>query len=165
MQTDLASAAQARAARRPQPRTAVERMAPYSPPTAGRQGKLRLDFNENTAGCSPRVLQALKRLATRERLAIYPEYGEAREKLAAFFGIGPGQLLFTNGTDEAIQVLVNTYVDGGASVLLLAPPMPCTGSTPKSPEPGSSRSHTGPPISLFRWTNCSIRSRRRRAPY
>jgi histidinol-phosphate aminotransferase len=121
MQTDLAAATQASAARRPQPRAAVERMAPYSPPTAGRQGKLRLDFNENTSGCSPRVLQVLKRLATRERLAVYPEYGEAREKLAAFFGMRPGELLFTNGTDEAIQVLVNTYVDGDASVLLLAP--------------------------------------------
>ncbi len=45
------------------PRRAVAQMAPYSPPTAGRAGKLRLDFNENTVGCSPRVLAALKRLA------------------------------------------------------------------------------------------------------
>jgi histidinol-phosphate aminotransferase len=35
-------------------------MAPYSPPTAGRAGKLRLDFNENTVGCSPRVIEFLK---------------------------------------------------------------------------------------------------------
>ena len=35
-------------------------MAPYSPPTAGRAGKLRLDFNENTVGCSPRVIEALR---------------------------------------------------------------------------------------------------------
>lgn len=103
------------------PREAVERMAPYSPPTAGREGKLRLDFNENTVGCSPRVLQALKRFTTRERLAVYPEYGEARQKLAAFFGIPESELLFTNGTDEAIQVVVNTYIDDGAPVLLLKP--------------------------------------------
>ena len=101
------------------PRAAVEKMAPYSPPTAGREGKLRLDFNENTVGCSPRVLRALKRCTTRERLAVYPEYGQAREKLAAFFGVSPPELLLTNGTDEAIQVLVNTYVDDGAPVLLL----------------------------------------------
>ena len=35
-------------------------MAPYSPPTGGRAGKLRLDFNENTVGCSPRVIDALQ---------------------------------------------------------------------------------------------------------
>jgi len=103
------------------PRRAVERMAPYSPPTAGRAGKLRLDFNENTIGCSPRVLGALKRLVSRETLAVYPEYGEAREKLSAFFGVAPSRLLFTNGTDEAIQVVINTYVDGGGRVLLLKP--------------------------------------------
>jgi len=42
------------------PRPAVLAMAPYSPPTGGRAGKLRLDFNENTVGCSPRVIEALK---------------------------------------------------------------------------------------------------------
>ncbi len=103
------------------PRPAVDRMAAYSPPTAGRAGKLRLDFNENTVGCSPRVLSALKRQVTREALAVYPEYGEAREKIAAFFGVPPQQLLFTNGTDEAIQVLLNTYVDDRDRVLVLDP--------------------------------------------
>lgn len=44
----------------PEPREAVKRMAPYSPPTAGREGKLRLDFNENTVGCSPAVIEFLK---------------------------------------------------------------------------------------------------------
>jgi histidinol-phosphate aminotransferase len=102
------------------PRRAVQAMAPYSPPTAGRAGKLRLDFNENTAGCSPRVLRALKRVS-REALAVYPEYGEARRKLAGFFGVAAEELLFTNGTDEAIQVLVNTYVDDGDRVVVLAP--------------------------------------------
>ncbi len=42
------------------PRPAVIAMAPYSPPTGGRAGKLRLDFNENTVGCSPRVIEAIR---------------------------------------------------------------------------------------------------------
>jgi histidinol-phosphate aminotransferase len=103
------------------PRNAVARMAPYAPPTAGREGKLRLDFNENTAGCSPQVLRMVKRALSREKLAVYPEYGETRQRIAAFFGVPAGQLLFTNGTDEAIQVLVNTYVEAGDRVLLPAP--------------------------------------------
>ena len=36
-------------------RKAVENLREYHPPLAGRDG-LRLDFNENTEGCSPRVL-------------------------------------------------------------------------------------------------------------
>ncbi len=33
----------------------------------------------------------------------------------------PEQFLFTNGTDEAIQVFINTYVDAGQEVVLLRP--------------------------------------------
>ncbi len=105
----------------PGPRQAVLRMAPYSPPTAGRQGKLRLDFNENTVGCSPRVIEYLRERLSADALAVYPEYGEARRELAAFFGVAPEELLLTNGTDEAIQLLVNTYVDAGQEVCLLRP--------------------------------------------
>jgi histidinol-phosphate aminotransferase len=103
------------------PRRAVAEMAPYSPPTAGRAGKLRLDFNENTVGASPRVVEFLLERLSEDGLAVYPEYDEVRPKLAAFFGVEKDQLLLTNGTDEAIQVLVNTYVDDGDDVLLLRP--------------------------------------------
>ncbi len=96
-------------------------MAPYSPPTGGRQGKLRLDFNENTVGSSPSVVEFLKQHLSEEGLAVYPEYNDARSEIAAFFNVTPEQLVLTNGTDEAIQLLVNTYVDSGAGVLLLKP--------------------------------------------
>jgi len=96
-------------------------MAPYSPPTAGRAGKLRLDFNENTVGCSPRVIAALKERLSAESLAVYPEYGEAKAAIAEYFRVRPEQFVFTNGTDEAIQAFINTYVDAGQEVLLLKP--------------------------------------------
>src|SRR5262249_41500227 len=38
-----------------------------------------------------------------------------------YFRVPPEQLLFTNGTDEAIQVFINTYVDAGQEVLILRP--------------------------------------------
>jgi histidinol-phosphate aminotransferase len=103
------------------PRPAVRKMAPYSPPTGGRAGKLRLDFNENTVGCSPRVIDFLREKLTAEALPVYPEYVEAMGELAAFFGVATEEFLLTNGTDEAIQVLINTYVDDGDEVLLLHP--------------------------------------------
>jgi histidinol-phosphate aminotransferase len=105
----------------PRPRPAVLAMKPYSPPTAGRAGKLRLDFNENTVGCSPRVIEFLRSQLDPEKLAVYPEYEQARPALAGFFRVAPEQLLLTNGTDEAIQVLVNTYVDDGGDVIVLRP--------------------------------------------
>jgi histidinol-phosphate aminotransferase len=104
-----------------QPRSAIRNMAPYSPPTGGRAGNLRLDFNENTIGCSPRVIQFLREKLTVETLSIYPEYTEAMRDLAAFFSVAPGEFLLSNGTDEAIQVLINTYIDDGDDVLLMTP--------------------------------------------
>ena len=103
------------------PRPAVLAMAPYSPPTGGRAGKLRLDFNENTVGCSPRVVEAVTKGLSAERLTLYPEYAEAKEAIARYFRVRPEQFVFTNGTDEAIQVLVNAYVDDGQEVLVLRP--------------------------------------------
>jgi histidinol-phosphate aminotransferase len=103
------------------PRQAVVRMAPYHPPSGGRAGKLRLDFNENTVGCSPKVAEFLRQALTQPLLAVYPEYEETRPVLAAFFGVTPDELLLSNGTDEAIQVLINTFVDDDDEVLVLTP--------------------------------------------
>jgi histidinol-phosphate aminotransferase len=105
----------------PTPRKAVLRMAPYSPPSSGRAGKLRLDFNENTLGCSPRVIDFLTSRLCEQQLSIYPEYTSVKPALASFFKVSPEQLLLTNGTDEAIQVLINTYIDDDDEVIILRP--------------------------------------------
>jgi len=105
----------------PEPRQAVLKMAPYSPPTGQRLGKLRMDFNENTVGCSPRIAQFLRDHIDQALISVYPDYTGVREALAPHFAVEPAQILLTNGTDEAIQVLVNTYVDDGDEVLLLRP--------------------------------------------
>jgi histidinol-phosphate aminotransferase len=96
-------------------------MAPYHPPTGNRSDKLRLDFNENTIGCSPRVIEALKEGLSAAGLSVYPDYSRVKKTLAAFFHVSQEELLLTNGTDEAIQVLVNTYVDDGDEVVILKP--------------------------------------------
>ena len=103
------------------PRDAVLRMAPYHPPSAGRRNKLRLDFNENTVGAPPHVIDFIKRYLTAADLSIYPEYEHALQDLALHFGVGEDELTLTNGTDEAIQLLMNTYVDDGNQVMILKP--------------------------------------------
>ena len=96
-------------------------MAPYHPPTGGRMDRLRLDFNENTLGCSETVTQFIAEHLIENQLAVYPEYGTAVEELAQFFKVEQNEFTLTNGTDEAIQVLVNTYVDNDDDVIILQP--------------------------------------------
>jgi histidinol-phosphate aminotransferase len=103
------------------PREAVLRMDPYHPPTGGRRNKLRLDFNENTVGAPPHVIDFIKRYLTAADLSIYPEYDHALEDLARHFDVDTSELTLTNGTDEAIQLLVNTYIDAGSEVIILKP--------------------------------------------
>ena len=101
-------------------RRAVERMRPYHPPLEGRTGKLRLDFNENALGCSPAVRRALAGL-TREQVAMYPEYEATRRRLAHFFRVRPAELVLTNGTDDALRLVVDTFVEPHSRVLLVEP--------------------------------------------
>jgi len=101
-------------------RRAVERMRPYHPPLEGRTDKLRMDFNENPIGCSPAVRRALIKLAAAS-ISAYPEQGAIRRKAARRFGVRPEELLLTNGTDEALSLVVDTFVESGDRVLLVEP--------------------------------------------
>ena len=105
----------------PKPREAVLNMAAYRPPTGGRRNKLRLDFNENTVGAPPHVIDFIKRFLTAADLSIYPEYDHALEDLSLYFGVLVDEMTLTNGTDEAIQLLMNTYINPGDEVLILRP--------------------------------------------
>jgi len=101
-------------------RRAVERMRPYHPPLEGRTDKVRLDFNENPIGCSPALRRALARLSA-ATIASYPEQETVRRQAARHFGVAPEELLLTNGTDEALSLVVNTFVGSGAGVLFVEP--------------------------------------------
>jgi len=101
-------------------RRAVERMRPYNPPLEGRTNKLRLDFNENPIGCSPAVRRALAKLSAAS-ISAYPEQETVRRKAASYFGVRPEELLLTNGTDEALSLVVNTFVESGDRVLFVEP--------------------------------------------
>ena len=101
-------------------RRAVERMRAYHPPLEGRSRKLRLDFNENTIGCSLAVCRALAGL-TPDQVAMYPEYEGAGRRLARHFRVRPDELLLTNGTDDALRLIVDTFVESDSAILLVEP--------------------------------------------
>ena len=91
-----------------------------NPPLEGRTDKLRLDFNENPIGCSPAVRRALAKLSAAS-ISAYPEQETVRRKAAKYFGVEPSELLLTNGTDEALSLVVNTFVEPRDTVLLVEP--------------------------------------------
>ena len=101
------------------PRAAVERMHEYHPPLAGREG-LRLDFNENTFAPSPRVQAALQRISG-EILTKYPERGHVERIAAQYFGLAPETVLLTNGVDEAIHLVCETYLEPADEVVIVTP--------------------------------------------
>jgi histidinol-phosphate aminotransferase len=101
------------------PRNAVSAIPAYHPPLSGREG-LRLDFNENTVGCSPRVLDRLRSLRP-DDLARYPERQPIEATVANFLGVSGAELLLTNGVDEAIHLLCQTYLSASDEALIVAP--------------------------------------------
>src|SRR5579863_3810538 len=100
-------------------RESIRTLKEYHPPLGNRVG-LRLDFNENTSGCSPRVQERLRQLDG-ETLARYPERDKGEAVVAAHLGVAPEELLLTNGTDEAIHLICETYLSPGDEVLIAVP--------------------------------------------
>jgi histidinol-phosphate aminotransferase len=62
---------------------------------------LRLHLNENTGGCSPAVLEAIRRVQPAD-VSTYPSYGDAVLACARHFDVDPEWVLLTNGLDEGI---------------------------------------------------------------
>ena len=101
------------------PRLRVQQMKEYHPPLGSRDA-LRLDFNENTLACSPKVREALARISTGD-LTRYPEREPVEALVAAHLGVAPAHVALTNGVDEAIHVLFETFLEAGDEVLLPVP--------------------------------------------
>jgi histidinol-phosphate aminotransferase len=62
---------------------------------------LRLHLNENTAGCSPKVIAALQGL-TRQQAAAYPDYEDVVAATASRLGVSTDEVQLTNGLDEGL---------------------------------------------------------------
>src|SRR5262249_21278309 len=69
----------------------------YPDPGAG----LRLHLNENTGGCSPRVIDAIRLLKPTD-ISTYPSYPDLVMTIARYFDVDPERVLLTNGLDEGI---------------------------------------------------------------
>jgi histidinol-phosphate aminotransferase len=103
----------------PAPRARVQAMKEYHPPL-GCRDTLRLDFNENTLACSPKVKEALAAVSM-GALTRYPEREPVEAMVAAHMGLRSEQVALTNGVDEAIHVLFEAFIEAGDELLLPVP--------------------------------------------
>ena len=88
-------------------------------------GALRLHLNENTAGCSPKVIEALRALS-RDDIALYPDYDAVYRETAQYLGVPETSLLLTNGLDEGILLAAvigqkRRPADGDAESIVILP--------------------------------------------
>jgi histidinol-phosphate aminotransferase len=94
-------------------------MKEYHPPPGSRDA-LRLDFNERTLASSPKVREVLASISAGV-LTGYPEREPVEALVAANLSLAPEQVALTNGVDEAIHVLFETFLEEGDELLLPVP--------------------------------------------
>ena len=70
---------------------------------------LRLHLNENTGGCSQKVVDAVRAFDGRA-LATYPDFRDAVFETAAFLGVDADRIVLTNGLDEGILLASIAYL-------------------------------------------------------
>ena len=70
---------------------------------------LRLHQNENTGGCSPRVIEALARLRP-DQIGFYPPYAKATAAVASYLRLPADTITLVNGLDEGIMALAVAYL-------------------------------------------------------
>ena len=111
----------------PKPRIEIEGMDSYNAPLEGRRNLLRLDFNENTLGPSPKVIEALHQIASAD-ISIYPEYNGLKEALInnlnlqhPTLNIKQDQIGIFNGVDAAINAIFHSYGEKGDMLLTTKP--------------------------------------------
>jgi histidinol-phosphate aminotransferase len=103
----------------PAPRARVQAMKEYHPPLGSRDA-LRLDFNENTLACSPKVREVLAQISAGS-LTRYPERQPVEAIVADHLCLAADMVALTNGVDEAIHVLFETFLEAGDELLLPVP--------------------------------------------
>ena len=82
---------------------------------------IRLDKGELPYPPSPKVVEAIAQAAT--TCNRYPAVlgGVLRERLAAYTGASPEQLIISNGSDDLIELIIKVFVQPGQQVFLPVP--------------------------------------------
>ncbi|MDG4851317.1 MULTISPECIES: histidinol-phosphate transaminase [unclassified Mesorhizobium] len=102
---------------RPTPRAGIMDIEAYVPgkstAPAGVTKVYKLSSNENPLGPSPKAIEAAREVAA--KLDVYPD-GSARrlrEAIADVYGLNPANIVCSNGSDEILGLLAQTYLAPG----------------------------------------------------
>jgi len=102
---------------RPTPRAGIMDIEAYVPgkstAPAGVTKVYKLSSNENPLGPSPKAIEAAREVAA--KLDVYPD-GSARrlrEAIAEVHGLNPANIICSNGSDEILGLLAQTYLAPG----------------------------------------------------
>lgn len=90
-------------------------------PEQNRYGYLRYDMNENPEGLPKEFVDSVVKEITPEFLAVYPEPDCFTNKYAKYIGMKFENILATNGSDQAIRYLLETFGEKGKEVVTVAP--------------------------------------------
>ena len=101
-------------------RKTIENISPYKADEYQIDWRLKLDSNENIYGASSNVLSAIKNIDL-SSISLYPTYGKTLDKLSQKYDIKKENILLTNGCDEAINVILNTYLNPQDEILSYYP--------------------------------------------
>ena len=82
--------------------------------------KINLNLNENMMGCSLKVIEALRKISN-EDISKYPNYETLLSKLSCYLNVNANQLLLTNGADNAITLIMDTYLNKDEKVIIPIP--------------------------------------------
>src|SRR5215204_5627645 len=86
---------------------------------------LRLHLNENTGGCSQKVVDAV-RAFDGPAVATYPDFRDAILETAAYLGVDPERIVLTNGLDEGILLASIAFLGHRTPEALVALGAPLT---------------------------------------
>ncbi len=101
----------------------IREMKSYNPPLSGRRsfGGLLLDFNERTIPPSANIQKSIQNFLKTNTLQLYPEYVALEEKLAEYARANADQIMVTNGSDQAIDLIFRTFTQTGDMVIIPTP--------------------------------------------
>lgn len=104
-------------------KTHIVQMNAYTPPLEGRDNHrhLLLDFNERTLPVSPAVKQALIDYINDDQLQVYPSYGDITTRIANYCGARTYQVMITNGSDQAIDLIIRSACKEGDEAIIPGP--------------------------------------------
>lgn len=97
----------------------IQALEPYRPPLEGRSDYegLLLDFSESTL---PPAAE-LSEVVTGIKPQLYPGYSDLPARIAKYAGVDTEQVMITNGTDQAIDVITRTFADADDRVIIPRP--------------------------------------------